>query len=124
MRSEKTLELIGERFAEADDLSGDGMAAQEVRGMKRKAPGKRAYFRAVQVIAGNRTSDMRQMDADLMRASGFKPQPKQGAIAPRALDAVMRDGALPVLSDNPACAGTGTGDRRVDDALRLLRDSL
>ena len=81
-------------------------------------------LRAVEIIACNRASDVRKMDADLMCASGFQPEANQGMVSACLDYAVVRHGMLPVFPHGAARAHTQTCNRRVNRSRFLLGDAV
>lgn len=64
--------------------------------MKRKTVGKARKRAPIEIITRHRAADMRQMDADLVRAPGFKPKAQKSARPADALNAVVRDGGAAI----------------------------
>src|SRR5437899_11617887 len=79
---------------------------------RRDAP---AAAEAVLAIPDNRTADVREMHANLMRASGAETNPQQIAVREARDERGMRHGMTPALRDGPALALFGmTCDRCLD----------
>ena len=92
--------------------------------MQREAAGERVKRRAVEVVARDRAADVRKVHADLVRAPGLQPQPKERPVPGDALHAVVRDGALAVCPNGAPCARAQPRDGRVDRALGRFGDAL
>ena len=91
--------------------------------MQREAAGERVKRRAVEVVARDRAADVRQVHADLVRAPGLQPQPKERPVPGDALHAVVRDGMLAILPHGAPGARAQPRDGRVDGSLRRFGDA-
>ena len=112
----ENLQFPWQRFNDIDHLSRDRLNTPQMRRMQCEPILQFRKLIPIEIIAENRAAHIRQMDANLMGASGFELEADECASFMCLFNAVMRHGALSAGDDAAFCARAESGNRRVDDA--------
>ena len=120
----ENLQFPWQRFNDIDHLSRDRLDTPQMCRMQCEPIFQFGKFIPIEIIAEDRAAHRRQVDANLMGASGFELEADECASVMCLFNAVMRHGALSAGDDAAFCARAESGNRRVDDAAFVFRNTV